>query len=112
MPTKIVGGVTVNKETSLQDLVTGIHTEIGANNVEHALKGFHILNAADTSVANTAYHTIQFVQDSEITLTNNVGGDNITSTTFTAGTILYGAFTDITVNSGSLLCYVLGTYED
>lgn len=112
MPTKIVGGVTVGKETSLQDLITGIHTELGANAVEHALKGFNILNAGDVSTANTAYHTIQFVQDSSITLTNNVGGDNISSTTFTAGTILYGAFTDITVNSGAVLCYILGTYED
>ena len=110
MPTKIVGGVTVASEVSLQDLITGIHTEIGANSVEHALKGFELVGASGTGTASTAYHTIHFLEETVITATNNVGGDDLAAVTMPAGAIIYGAFTDIAVTSGNAMCYILGTY--
>ena len=96
MPTKIVAGVTVSTDVSLQDLISTMHTEAGANNVEHALNGFEVIGASGTSTANTAYHTVNFLEETVVTLTNNVGGDDLAAVTMPAGTIIYGAFTDIT----------------
>lgn len=110
MPTKIVAGVTVSTDVSLQDLISTMHTEAGANNVEHALEGFELIGASGTSTANTAYHTINFLEETVITATNNVGGDDLAAVTFPAGTIIYGAFTDISVTSGNAMCYILGTF--
>lgn len=111
MPTKIVAGVTVNKETSLQDLISTVHTEVGANNVEHAMKGFELLSTGGSSTASTAFHTIQFLEDTTITATNNVGGDDLSSKVIPAGVILYGVFTDVSIIAGDTICYILGTYE-
>ena len=111
MPTKIVAGVTVSTDVSLQDLISTMHTEAGANSVEHALNGFEVIGASGTSTANTAYHTITFLEETVITLTNNVGGDDLAAVTMPAGTIIYGAFTDISVTSGRAMCYILGTFE-
>lgn len=110
MPTKIVAGVTVNKETSLEDLISTVHTEAGANNVEHALKGFELLTTGESSTSATAFHTIQFLAETTITAINNVGGDNLSSTVLPAGSIIYGVFTDVNVVSGNAICYILGTY--
>lgn len=112
MPTKIVAGVTVDSEVTLQDLISSIRTEAGANTIEHALKGFEMINAGGSSTALTAYHTIYFLAETVITATNNVGGDNLSTTTIPAGSTIYGAFTDITITSGSAMCYILGTYAD
>jgi hypothetical protein len=110
MPTKIVAGVTVNKETSLEDLISTVHTEAGANNVEHALKGFELLTAGESSTVSTAFHTIQFLEETTITAINNVGGDNLSSTVLPAGSVIYGVFTDVNVVSGNAICYILGNY--
>lgn len=110
MPTKIVGGVSVASEVSLQDLITGIYTDVGSNSIEYALKGFEIIGALGSGTASTAYHTIHCLEETVISATNNVGGDNLSSTTIPSGTTLKGVFTNISVTSGNAVCYILGTY--
>lgn len=62
-------------------------------------------SGAETITPDTGYvyNAIQIVTDAVLTCTGNVTG--ISAITFTAGTIIYGRFTQIVIASGTVIAY-------
>lgn len=110
MATVTVNGVVQTEDGStLESLISSATSEVGANTVEHAMRGFRLITDGGTHTTNEVYHTIQIIAEAVVTITNGAGGDNLTSVTLPAGTVLYGVFTDISVTSGTIIAYILGT---
>lgn len=106
----VANGKTIKSETSLEQLVSEMASESAANIIEHAMRGFNIINAGESSQAKRVYHSLLFVQDTQISFTNNLPGDDVSDITFPAGVMIYGAFTDLTVSTGQCLAYVFGDH--
>ena len=62
-------------------------------------------STASTITPSTGYifNAVQVLTDAALTCTGNVTG--ISSVTLTAGSILYGQYTSITIASGSVIAY-------
>ena len=72
------------------------------NTLEFSSVGSEILIAADAVTAKR-YGALQVINDavfSALTASNVDGTANLLGTTIAAGTILYGAFSEVTVTSG------------
>lgn len=59
--------------------------------------------ATITPASGYKFNAIQIITDAVISCTGNVTG--ITSKTFTAGSIIYGKYTSITIASGAVIAY-------
>lgn len=108
MPTVKVAGLESKPDVSVENLISALGSESGANAVEHASRGFRFINSGETHTPTEVYHTIQVLAEATVDLTNAAGGDNLSSVALPAGTVLYGAFTDISVTSGTVVAYILG----
>jgi len=78
------------------------------NTLEFSSGGSVILTNSGDSGASQSFGAIQMLQDSTLgsTVTStNVTGESLASKTFTAGTIIYGQFTQVTVSSGLVACH-------
>jgi len=62
-------------------------------------------STASTITPSTGYifNAIQIVTDAALTCTGNVTG--LSGVTFTAGSIIYGQYTSVTIASGSVIAY-------
>lgn len=70
--------------------------------------GLRVITNGNTSVVGEKFNAIQVIDDCSITCTNGTtGGDTtITALTLAVGQIIYGTFSAITVNSGSIIAYI------
>ena len=69
--------------------------------LEFSSAGSAIINSASSSPAGT-YGAIQFLKDStlDVVTTSKVTNPALLLTSFTAGTVLYGEFTGVSVSGG------------
>jgi hypothetical protein len=67
--------------------------------------GGKYISSTDATTPSTGYvfNAIQVITDCVITCVGNITG--ITSVSLTAGTIIYGRYTSITLSSGSVIAY-------
>jgi len=70
--------------------------------------GLRIITNGNTSVVGEKFNAIQVIDDCDISCTNGTsGGDTtITNLELVVGQIIYGTFSAITVNSGSIIAYI------
>lgn len=70
--------------------------------------GMRILSSGETSIEGEFFGALQVVSDCSISFTNNTtGGDtSITNLALSAGQIIYGNITNVTVASGKLIAYI------
>ena len=69
--------------------------------------GFRIVTSSSTLDAEERYYFIQAAEDAVISCNNSAGGDNPATFTLLAGLYLTGVFSDLTVDSGTLIAYIL-----
>lgn len=69
--------------------------------LEFSSAGSVIINPASSSPAGT-FGAIQFLKDStlDVVTTSKITNPALLLTSFTAGTVLYGEFTDVSVSGG------------
>lgn len=66
--------------------------------------GKYVANTASTTPATGyVFNAIQVLTDSVVTAAGNIAG--LTSVSLTAGTVIYGRYTSITLASGSVIAY-------
>ena len=69
--------------------------------------GFRLVTNSSTLAADERYYFIQAAEDTVVSCTNNAGGDNPATFSLLAGLYLTGVFSDLTVDSGTLIAYIL-----
>ena len=74
---------------------------------QFADNGYRIVTSASTLDAEERYYFIQAAEDAVISATNNAGGDNPASFTLLAGLYLAGVHSDLVVDSGTVIAYIL-----
>lgn len=67
--------------------------------------GFRVVTNGTTLPSEERYITLYVTEDAELTVTSEKG-DNLSSETLSAGSIIYGLFSEITVASGKLIAYI------
>jgi hypothetical protein len=77
-------------------------------NLAFGAYGFRLLTASETSLSGEHFGALQVVADAVITATSNcTGGDaSVTSLSLTAGTTIFGDWSDVTVASGTVMGYL------
>lgn len=66
--------------------------------------GFRRITSASSPVAGEIYRAVQALEDSVVTVNNNLG-DDLTAQAIPAGTILFGEFLSVACSSGTVLAY-------
>ncbi len=67
--------------------------------------GFRKLAIGDSGQAGEQYRVIYALENSTITVVS-VNGDSLTSQAILAGTAIYGLFTSVTADAGTVLAYI------
>ena len=67
--------------------------------------GFRVVDSGGGTEANEIYVAIQVIADAVVTTTTDYG-DALSSTSISAGTVVFGVFNTITVDSGTVLAYI------
>lgn len=67
--------------------------------------GFRKLTTGDSGQANELYRVVYALEDSTITVVSS-SGDDLTAETILAGTAVYGLFTEVTADSGTVIAYI------
>jgi hypothetical protein len=81
-----------------------LNAQANANIAQFGQNGFKLLSGTDTSTER--FYAIQALEDAIISATVETG-DPLSATTLTAGTVVYGPFTGITMTSGSVIAYLM-----
>lgn len=68
-------------------------------------KGFRKITSTFTPVADEYYRAIVVVNDAVVTTTSE-SGDNLTSESLLAGTIVYGLFSAVSCSAGVVIAYI------
>lgn len=70
--------------------------------------GFRILSEAETSVSGEHFSAISPLEDATVDFTSNTSGGDSSATDLEllTGMVIYGDFTDITVDSGKIIAYL------
>jgi hypothetical protein len=67
--------------------------------------GFRKLAIGDSGQAGEQYRVVYALEDSTITVVS-VNGDSLTSQPILAGAAIYGLFTSVTADAGTVLAYI------
>jgi hypothetical protein len=67
--------------------------------------GFRLLNVGDSGLATEQYRVLYALENSTITVVSSTG-DSLTSQPVLAGTSIYGLFTSVTADAGTVLAYI------
>ena len=68
-------------------------------------KGFRIIGPSFVSVSGEYYRAFIVINDAVVSATSEEG-DNLSFETLIAGTVIYGLFSSVAVQSGSVLAYI------
>ena len=71
-----------------------------------AQDGFRVVTSASSPVAGESYAAIYVVADAVVTATA-VNGDSLSSLSLSAGAVIYGNFSAVSVASGTVIAYIL-----
>lgn len=67
--------------------------------------GFRVVTNGTTLPTEERYMVLYTVEESEITATSEKG-DSLTSQTFSAGSVVYGLFSQLSVTTGKVIAYI------
>lgn len=67
--------------------------------------GFRLVKNNTTLPSNESYMVLYVAEDTQITAVTKKG-DSLIDESFTAGSIIYGIFTDIQVTTGKVIAYI------
>lgn len=68
-------------------------------------KGFRYLNGSASGTSGEFYRAITALEDASVTVVSE-SGDNLTTVTLYAGLTIYGLFSSVTTDSGTVLAYI------
>jgi hypothetical protein len=68
-------------------------------------KGFRKINSSFVTVSGEYYRAFIVVADAVVTATSE-SGDNLSFETLLTGTVIYGLFSSIVVESGAVIAYI------
>jgi hypothetical protein len=67
--------------------------------------GFRKISTGGSGLVNEEYRVVYALEDSSVTVVAS-SGDNLTAEFLLAGTAIYGLFTSVDVDAGSVLAYI------
>lgn len=68
-------------------------------------KGFRKIDSSFVSISGEYYRAFMVINDAVVSATSE-NGDNLSFETLITGTIVYGLFSSVAVQSGSVLAYI------